>query len=56
MTQTPTTEQKIAARFATLIASGMTVPQAFDAVLGAGTYAALASDVYDTLRAQAEGR
>lgn len=34
-------------------APGMTLPQAFDAVLGEGAYAKLAGDLYDALRAKA---
>lgn len=41
--------QKILAK----IATGMTVAEAIDAVLGAGTHARIASDVYDALRAKA---
>jgi hypothetical protein len=33
--------------------NGMTLSEAFDAVLGEGAYAKLASDVYDELRAKA---
>lgn len=33
------------------IAAGMTVREAFDAVLGAGRFEELAADVYETLRA-----
>lgn len=36
-------DQIISARILTLIATGMTLPEAFDAVLGAGSYMALAS-------------
>ena len=34
------------------IAAGMTVAESIDTVLGAGTHARIASDVYDTLRAR----
>lgn len=34
------------------IAEGLAVPAAIDAVLGVGTYAKLAGDVYDALRAK----
>jgi hypothetical protein len=34
------------------IAAGFTVAEAIDAVLGAGTYACIASAVYDELRAK----
>lgn len=43
----------ISARILTHIAQGMTVAQALDAVLGAGTHAAIAGDLYDALRARA---
>lgn len=42
---------KISARILVLVQTGMTLPQAFDAVLGAGAYAKLAGDLYDALRA-----
>jgi len=42
---------KISARILILVQSGMTLPQAFDAVLGAGAYAKMAGEVYDALRA-----
>lgn len=41
----------ISARIIALVAGGMTVPAAVDAVLGAGTFAKLASELYDALRA-----
>jgi hypothetical protein len=41
---------KTAARIAKLMAEGMDIRTAFDAVLGAGAYAAFASDLYDTLQ------
>jgi hypothetical protein len=44
---------KIAARILALVQSGMTLPEAFDAVLGAGAYLKMAGEVYDTLRARA---
>ena len=56
MTQTTTPEIKVAARIAALLADGKPMPEAFDTVLGAGSYAALASDLYDALRATVEGR
>lgn len=34
------------------LAEGMTLPQAIDAVLGAGTFEKLAGEVYDELRAR----
>lgn len=42
---------KISARILVLVQSGMTLPQAFDAVLGAGAYAKFAGELYDALRA-----
>ena len=42
---------KISARILILVQSGMTLPQAFDAVLGAGAYAKMAGEIYDALRA-----
>lgn len=42
---------EISRRILAKVADGMTLPEAFDAVIGAGAYAALAGDVYDTLRA-----
>ncbi len=39
-------------QFATLIANGHSVPAAVDAVLGAGTYAKIAADVWSALRAE----
>ena len=44
---------KISAAILANIAAGMTLPQAFDAVLGKGAYAKLAGDLYDALRAKA---
>jgi hypothetical protein len=43
----------ISARIRANIAAGMDLPAAFDAVLGEGAYAKLASEVYDALRARA---
>jgi len=40
---------KISARILVLVQSGMTLPAAFDAVLGAGAYARLASELHDRL-------
>jgi hypothetical protein len=50
MTMTPI----ISLRIITLQQAGMTLPAAFDAVLGAGSYDKLASDLYDELRAKAD--
>lgn len=44
--------QTISARILFLVQSGKTLPEAVDAVLGAGTYAKLAGDVFEALRAQ----
>lgn len=41
---------KISGRILVLIQGGMSVPEAFDAVLGAGAYAKLASDLHDAFR------
>lgn len=43
--------QIISAKIAAHLAAGMTIQQAFDAVLGAGAYARVAREVYDALRA-----
>jgi len=43
----------ISLRIITLQRGGMTLPEAIDAVLGAGSYARIASDLYDELRAKA---
>jgi len=50
MSAAKTTE--ISRRILAKVAEGMSLPEAFDAVLGAGRYEALASDVYDTLRGE----
>jgi len=42
---------EISRRIAVKVAEGMSVRDAIDAVLGAGTFAALASDLYDALQA-----
>ena len=39
----------ISARILAALNTGMTLPQAFDSVLGAGAYAKLAGEVFDTL-------
>lgn len=44
---------QISAMIAARIASGASTREAIDAVLGAGTYDRLASDLYDALRAKA---
>ena len=43
----------ITARIQAMIASGSTVPEALDSVLGEGTYSKLKGDLYDALRAKA---
>ena len=43
----------ISAKILAHMNNGMTLPEAFDAVLGAGSYAKLASEVYHELRAKA---
>jgi len=48
-----TTQQIISARILALKNSGMSLREAFDAVLGAGAYDKLAGEVYDALRAKA---
>jgi len=40
----------ISAKILEKLSSGMTLPQAIDAVLGEGTHAKLASEVYDAMR------
>lgn len=47
-----TKQQAISAKIATLVAQGMDISEALDAVCGAGTYEKLASDVYHGLRAK----
>lgn len=51
--QTPNTENKtavISARILAHVAAGLTLPEAMDEVLGAGTFAEIAGTVYETLR------
>jgi hypothetical protein len=43
----------ISQKILTKIAAGMTIAEAIDAVLGAGTHARIASELYDALRAKA---
>lgn len=47
-----TADMKISARILVLVQTGMPLPAAVDAVLGVGTYAKLAGDVYDALKAK----
>ena len=49
MTQT----QKISAAILAQVQNGLTVREALDAVLGAGTFETLAADLYATLRGEA---
>jgi hypothetical protein len=49
---TMTTKQIICAKIVAQIAAGKSLRDAIDAVLGAGTFAAVASEVYDELRAR----
>jgi len=44
---------KISAAIIAHRAAGKSLPEAVDAVLGAGTYAALAGNLYDAIRATA---
>ena len=44
----------ISLRIITLQQTGMTLPAAFDAVLGTGSYDQMVSDLYDELRAKAD--
>lgn len=44
---------RISAEILKLVLEGKDVRQAFDAVIGAGTYEKLASEMYDELRAKA---
>jgi hypothetical protein len=48
-----TKNDAIGAAILAAMAQGLTLPQAFDAVLGEGAYLALAGELYDALRAQA---
>jgi hypothetical protein len=43
---------QISAAILARVAAGASLPEAVDAVLGAGAYAKLAGDVYDALRAK----
>ena len=43
----------ISAKILAHVQAGMTLRQAFDAVLGEGAYSKLAGEVYDALRAKA---
>ena len=48
-----TANQKISAMISYLVQQGLPVNEAVDAILGEGTFAQLASDVYHALRARA---
>lgn len=48
----PETAAKISARIIAKVGEGLSLREAFDAVLGEGQYAALVSDVYHTLRGE----
>jgi hypothetical protein len=50
---TATKNEAIGAAILAAMARGLTLPQAFDAVLGAGAYVAMAGELHDALRAQA---
>jgi len=41
----------ISARILSLVASGLTLQAAYDAVMGEGAYAKMAGEIYDALRA-----
>ena len=43
----------ISALIMSKVAEGMTIRQAFDAVIGEGAYAKMAGELYDALRAKA---
>lgn len=49
-----TKHARISAAIAALVNAGAPVAVACDLVLGPGTYAALAADLYDALRAKAQ--
>lgn len=50
-----TLTQRISMAILMQVAAGSTVQEAIDAVLGAGTHAALAGELYEALRAKREG-
>jgi hypothetical protein len=41
----------ISVRILALVAAGLSLPEAFDSVLGAGAYAQMAGDIYEAMRA-----
>ena len=51
--QNVTKNQAISLQILAKVASGMTIGNAMDSVLGAGTYDKLVSDLYSELRAKA---
>lgn len=44
---------KISARIIAKIGEGLSLPEAFDAIMGTGAYKAFAGDLYDSLQAKA---
>jgi len=48
----PNKNAAVSARILAHIASGMSVREAFDAVIGAGAFEKMAGEVYDALRAE----
>jgi len=46
-----TKQQAISTLILNEVANGKTIREAFEAILGAGTYEALAADVWETLKA-----
>lgn len=49
--KTSTRNAAISQKILANIAAGMTIAQAIDAVLGNGTHAAIAGDIYEAMRA-----
>ena len=45
-----TITKKISLRILSLVDAGYSLPEAFDAVLGAGAYEKMAGELYDALR------
>lgn len=45
-----TINTKISARIAALVVGGVEISKAFDMVLGAGAYAKMAAEIYDSLK------
>lgn len=44
---------KISAAILAQVAAGMSLPEAFDSIIGPGAFSKLAGEVYDALRAKA---